>query len=171
MSREIDPSHPSVVTVGRVEAGTAANVIADSARLEGTIRTTLPQVREHLHAGIRRMAKALGELHNARLDVDIQKGYPPVVNTRRETQLAYRAAHRLVGDAGLMQLDHPSMGGEDFSYYLEKIPGCYVRFGARPSDRDFVPLHSPAFDVDEAVLRVGAAFFDEVVRVAADEYG
>ena len=171
VSREIDPSHPSVVTVGRVEAGTAANVIADSARLEGTIRTTLPQVREHLHAGIRRMAKALGELHNARLDVDIQKGYPPVVNTRRETQLAYRAAHRLVGDAGLMQLDHPSMGGEDFSYYLEKIPGCYVRFGARPSDRDFVPLHSPAFDVDEAVLRVGAAFFDEVVRVAADEYG
>jgi hippurate hydrolase len=171
VSREIDPVHPSVVTIGRVEAGTAPNVIAETAHLEGSIRTTRADVRDQLHDGIRRMARAFGELHNASLDVSIDMGYPPVVNSRREAELAFRAARDVVGDAGLMQLDHPSMGAEDFSYYLEQIPGCYVRFGARAEDQPYVPLHSPAFDVDEQVLAVGAAFFERLVRDAAGEYG
>ena len=170
VSREIDPVHPSVVTIGRVEAGTAANVIAETAMLEGSIRTTLPDVRDHIHEGIRRMARGLEELHNVSLDVQINEGYPPVVNTSREARLAYRAARSVVGDKGLMQLDHPSMGAEDFSYYLERIPGCYVRFGARSGDMRYIPLHSPSFDIDEGVLRVGAAFFDQVVRDAVLEY-
>ena len=116
------------------------------------------------------MTSAFGELHNATVTVDIQEGYPPVVNTRREAQVAYRAARNVVGDAGLMQLDHPSMGGEDFSYYLERIPGCYVRFGARPEGSEHIPLHSPSFDIDENVLEIGAAFFDAVVRQAEIEY-
>jgi hippurate hydrolase len=70
------------------------------------------------------MAPALGELHNAQLEVTLNAGYPPVVNTRREARLAHLAAERVVGHQGLMQIDHPSMGAEDFSYYLEKIPGC-----------------------------------------------
>lgn len=171
VSREIDPVHPSVVTIGRVEAGTAPNVIAETAHLEGSIRTTRTDVRDQLHDGIRRMARAFGELHNASLDVSINMGYPPVVNSRREAELAFRAARQVVGDAGLMQLDHPSMGAEDFSYYLEQIPGCYVRFGARAEDQPYVPLHSPAFDIDEQVLGVGAAFFNRLVRDAAVEYG
>jgi hippurate hydrolase len=170
VSREIDPVHPSVVTIGRIEAGTAANVIAETATLEGSIRTTLPDVRDHIHNGIRRMARGLEELHNVSLDVQIDEGYPPVVNTSREAQLAYRAARSVVGEKGLMQLDHPSMGAEDFSYYLERIPGCYVRFGARSGNMKYIPLHSPSFDIDEGVLRVGAAFFDQVVRDAVLEY-
>jgi hippurate hydrolase len=170
VSREIDPVHPSVVTIGVVEAGTAANVIAETAKLEGSIRTTLPEVRAHIHNGIRRMARGLEELHNVSIDVQLAEGYPPVVNTRREAQLAYRAARCVVGDEGLMQLDHPSMGAEDFSYYLEHIPGCYVRFGARSEHMKYLPLHSPSFDIDEGVLPVGAAFFDQVARDAALEY-
>ncbi len=164
VSREINPVHPSVVTIGRAEAGSAANVIAEHAVLEGTIRTTDRAVRSHLHDGIQRMAQALGELHDARLDVEIEAGYPPVVNTATETEIAYAAARRIAGEHGMMQLDHPSLGSEDFSFYLEKIPGCYVRFGARPSGQPYVPLHSPAFDIDEAVLKIGAAYFDRVVR-------
>lgn len=169
VSREIDPVHPSVITVGKIEAGSAANVIAESARLEGTIRTTRSDIRDHIHAGIRRMARALGDLHNAKLDVHIDMGYPPVVNTAREAELAYRAAEIVVGRKGLMQIDHPSMGAEDFAYYLEKTPGCYVRFGARRNEA-YVPLHSPAFDIDEGVLPVGAAFFAQVATAAAIEY-
>jgi hippurate hydrolase len=116
------------------------------------------------------MAKAMGELHNAKVDVDITQGYPPVVNTTRETYIAYRAAEKVVGHAGLMTLDHPSMGSEDFSYYLQKIPGCYVRFGARRHENEYIPLHSPEFDINEEVLKVGSAFFDEVVREAAQDY-
>lgn len=166
VSREINPVYPSVVTIGKVRAGSAANVIAEEAMLEGSIRTTLPEVRQHLHAGIRRMAASMGELHNAQLEVTINEGYPPVVNTARETQIAYQAARAVVGDGGLMAMDHPSMGSEDFSFYLDDMPGCYVRFGARIQDSEYIPLHSPTFDIDEAVLKVGAAYFDRVAREA-----
>jgi len=166
VSREINPVYPSVVTIGKVQAGSAANVIAEEAHLEGSIRTTLPEVRRHLHDGLQRMCRALGELHNARIEVTISEGYPPVVNTRAEAEMAHRAARRLLGESGLIGLDHPSMGSEDFSYYLQKIPGCYVRFGARKAEQQYIPLHSPAFDIDEDVLRIGAAFFDEVAREA-----
>ena len=171
VSREIDPVHPSVVTIGQVQAGSAPNVIAETAHLEGSIRTTLPQVRAHLHAGIRRMARAIGDLHNASLEVRIDSGYPPVVNTQREAELASKAAQAVVGPRGVMGLDHPSMGSEDFAYYLEKIPGCYVRFGARTETQNYIPLHSPSFTIDEGVLPVGAAFFERLVREAAAVYG
>lgn len=167
VSREIDPVHPSVVTVGTVHAGSAPNVIAENATLEGSIRTTLPQVRDHLHKGLRRIAESIGDLHNASVQVVIDEGYPPVVNTSREAQIAYQAAKAVVGESGLMAMDHPSMGSEDFAYYLQKLPGCYVRFGARRADQPYVPLHSPAFDIDEGVLEVGAAFFAEVINQAS----
>ncbi len=169
VSREINPVYPSVVTIGTINAGSAPNVIAEEAVLEGSIRTTVAEVREHLHAGLERMAKAMGELHNAEIELDITQGYPPVVNSSRETDIAYRAAERVVGRQGLMAMDHPSMGSEDFSFYLKSIPGCYVRFGARREESEYIPLHSPEFDINEEVLLVGSAFFDEVVREAARE--
>ncbi len=170
VSREINPIYPSVVTIGRVEAGSAPNVIAEHAVLEGSIRTTLPEVRTHLHKGLARIADAFAELHNSRIDVDIDAGYPPVVNTKRETEICYRAAREVIGDQGLMHMDHPSMGSEDFSYYLEAMPGCYVRFGARAHEHEYIPLHSPEFDVDEAVMKVGAVYFDTLARHALRVY-
>lgn len=170
VSREINPVFPSVVTIGRIKAGSAPNVIAEEAYLEGSIRTTLPEVRDHIHDGLRRMAHALGELHNATINIKIESGYPPVVNTSREAQIAHRAAENTVGKNGLMKIDHPSMGSEDFAYYLQNIPGCYVRFGARIHDNEYIPLHSPKFDIDEDVLKVGADFFDAVAREALEEY-
>lgn len=166
VSREINPVHPSVITIGKVEAGSAGNVIAESAVLMGTIRTTLPDVRKHLVEGIQRMAAAAALLHNAEISVEIKEGYPPVKNTARETAIAMKAALNLVGEKGIAGMDHPSMGGEDFAFYLMEIPGCYVRFGARREGWENIPLHSPSFDFDEEVLKTGAAFFDEVVRVA-----
>jgi amidohydrolase len=171
VSREINPVFPSVVTVGTVHAGSAPNVIAEDAYMEGSIRTTLPEVRDHIHAGLMRMGQAMGALHNAEVKVEITPGYPPVVNTAREAAIAHRAAERVVGREGLMVMDHPSMGAEDFAFYLEKIPGCYVRFGARLRENEYIPLHSPEFDINEEVLKVGAAFFDEVVREAVKNYG
>lgn len=166
VSREINPVYPSVVTIGRIEAGSAANVIAENAILEGSIRTTLPEVREHIHRGLERMARAMAELHNAEIEVTINPGYPPVVNTPRETRIAHEAARAVVGERGIMAMDHPSMGSEDFSYYLQEIPGCYVRFGARITEQQYIPLHSPAFDVNEAVMPIGARYFAEAVRLA-----
>jgi amidohydrolase len=170
VSREINPAHPSVVTIGQVTAGSAANVIAETATLKGTIRTTRPEVREHIIQGLQRIATAVGSLHNARIEVVVRKGYPPVVNTVQETNLARQAARDVVGDGGIVVMDHPSMGGEDFAFYLQKMPGCYVRFGACRAGEEHIPLHSPAFDFDEEALKIGAAFFDRVARVAIAHY-
>ncbi len=171
VSRELNPVHPSVITIGRVEAGSAANVIAERAVLEGSIRTTLPEIRDHIHKGLMRMASALSALHGAHIDVEISPGYPPVVNTQRETDIARRAACKVVGRDGVRKMVHPSMGSEDFAFFLQKLPGAYVRFGARRADEEHIPLHSPSFTIDEEVMKVGAAYFDEVVREAIGELG
>ncbi|MCC6554366.1 MAG: amidohydrolase [Polyangiaceae bacterium] len=166
VSREIDPLHPTVITIGRVQAGTAANVIAAEALLEGSIRTTQADTRVSVHRGIRRMAEAAGMLHNARVTVEIAEGSPPVVNTTREAEIARRAAESIVGTRSVVPQEYPSMGSEDFAFYLREVPGCYVRFGACKEGWTYVPLHSPGFTVDEDVLEVGASFFAEVVREA-----
>lgn len=166
ISRESNPLHPSVITIGSLHAGSAGNVIAASAELSGTIRTTDAAVREHLHTGMRRMSGAVEELHNAKLTVDIREGYPPVLNEPRATAIARKAAEDLAGTENVVTTPHPSMGSEDFAFYLQQKPGCFVRFGARKTGWEPLPLHSPAFDVDEEVLPIGATFFDHVARCA-----
>lgn len=170
VSREINPAHPSVVTIGKVEAGSAGNVIAEEATLHGSIRTTTSEVRTHLMNGLKRMAKAVGDLHNAKVEVEIREGYPPVVNRDRETEIARQAVIQALGAQSVVAMDQPSMGAEDFAYYLEQIPGCYVRFGARRDGWENIPLHSPSFDFDEDALKVGAVFFDRVARTAIAQY-
>jgi hippurate hydrolase len=169
VSREINPAYPSVITIGKVEAGSAANVIAEEATLQGTIRTNNSAVRNHIIEGLKRISKAVGELHNAIIQVEIREGYPPVINTQRETKIARGAVIKILGESGLAAMEQPSMGGEDFAYYLLQIPGCYVRFGACCEGCENIPLHSPSFDFDEEAMKVGAAFFDQVIREASAE--
>lgn len=164
VSREVNPLHPSVVTIGSVRGGSAPNVIAEEAEMEGSIRTTREDVRQHIHDGIRRMAEAASLLHNAKVTVDIQEGYPPVVNSSPEAAVARDTACQLFGDRSLVEMEHPSMGSEDFSYYLHEIPGCFVRFGARHESWEPVSLHSPGFNIDERVLAIGTRFFDQLAR-------
>lgn len=166
VSREVDPFHPSVVSIGTVQAGDAPNVIAGEASLEGIIRTTNDQSRDRIIDGLHRIARATGEAHSARVDVSLRTMCPPVINDEEPTELARRAALRVVGEERLVLTEEPSMGADDFSYYLEQIPGCYVRFGARRDDWPDIPLHSPRFDFDENLLKVGAAYYDSLVREA-----
>jgi hippurate hydrolase len=165
VSREINPLHPSVVTIGTVRAGSARNVIAEHAELTGSIRTSRAEVRQHIHNGMKRMVSAAAELHNATIDIDISEGYPPVVNEPVSTDIAREAGAAIVGSNCVVTSEYPSMGSEDFSYYLAKVPGCFVRLGARHPDWEPVPLHSPGFDVDERVLGIGTRFFDHVARL------
>ena len=166
VSREIDPSHPTIVTVGRFEAGKVANVIAGQAEREGTIRAQDAAIREHLKRSIRRMAESIGQLHQAGLEVEITNGTPPVINTPGATALARLAAAEIVGKENVRALGRANMGGEDFAYFLEKIPGCYIRFGARPPGGSGFAAHSSQFDFDEGALPIGAAWMAEVARLA-----
>jgi hippurate hydrolase len=166
VSREINPVHPSVVTVGRFDAGSAANVIAGHAILEGTVRSQDPEVRDHLVEAMRRVATAVGQLHEAEVTVSFDAGTPVVVNSPAMASLARRAAGRVVPEENVVPLHAANMGGEDFAYYLERVPGCFVRLGAQVEGREGYPAHSSRFDFNEAVLPVGARYFQEVVKEA-----
>ncbi len=163
VSREIDPAHPSVVSVGRFDAGTAPNVIAGEAVLGGTIRSQEPEVREHLKRSLKRVCESVAQLHQAHLTLVFDDGTPALVNRGAATEVARAAARRAVGPDNVRTFVRgANMGGEDFAWYLEEIPGCYVRLGARLEGRASFPAHSSRFEIDEAVLAVGAAWFKEV---------
>ncbi len=166
VSREVNPAHPAVVSVGRFEAGTIGNAIAGQAILEGTIRTQEAGVREHFKQSVRRIASSVGTVHGADVEVEFHAGSPIVSNPPETTALARDAAARVVEEDAIAELKTVNMGGEDFGYYLEEIPGCYVRFGARVEGREMYPAHSSRFDFDERAMAYGAAWFAEVATVA-----
>ncbi|MDH4097542.1 MAG: M20 family metallopeptidase [Nitrospira sp.] len=166
VSREIDPARPSVVSVGQFYAGTAPNVIAGQAKLEGTVRAQDPTVRKQLLTSIRRIAESIAQLHGAKIHVSVKEGTPPLVNTSEMAGLARDAAVTVVGAANVLPLKTANMGAEDFSYYMEKIPGAYVRFGGQVPGKEGFPAHSSKFDFDEEALAVGAAYYRAVAKIA-----
>lgn len=168
VSREVNPLYPSIVSVGRIEGGLVPNAVAETAKLCGTIRTTNTQIREQIMSGITRMADAAGTLHNANVSVDFTMGYPSVINTVDESEIAEAAVKNIIGDKALVDSKFACMGGEDFSYYLEQIPGCLVRLGAQKEGLEGIPAHSSTFDFDEKALGIGAAFLAETARLTID---
>ena len=166
VSREIDPARPSVVSVGQFQAGTAPNVIAGQARLSGTVRAQDASVRRQLLSSIRRIAESIAQLHGAKIHVTVTEGTPPLINPPDMADLARRAAVEAVGEANVLQLKTANMGAEDFSYYMEHIPGAYVRFGGQVPGKEGFPAHSSKFDFDEKALAVGAAYYHAVAKIA-----
>jgi hippurate hydrolase len=171
VSRRVNPATPAVVSVGRARAGTADNIIPDRAVIGGTIRSFDPATRELLHREVRHMAEAVAALHRLRAQVTIEKGSPAVVNQPGPTAWARTAVSRLLGEGALTQLGFLNMGGEDFACYLEKVPGCFIRVGARERGGDVIPAHSPRFYAHDDAIFVGAAVLAETARVAARELG
>ncbi len=154
------------MSVGQFHAGTAPNVIAGQARLDGTVRAQDPAVRRQLLSSVRRIAESIAQLHGAKIEVTITEGTPPLVNSAEMADLARRAAIEVVGENNVVPLKTANMGGEDFSYYMEKIPGAYVRFGSQVPGKEGFPAHSSKFDFDEGALAVGAAFYRSIAKVA-----
>ncbi len=168
VSREVNPLYPSIVSVGRIEGGSVPNAIAETAKLCGTIRTTETQIREQIMSGITRIVDAAGILHNANVSVDFTMGYPSVINTANESEIAREAVKSIIGDQGLVDSKFACMGGEDFSYYLEKTPGCLVRLGSQKEGLEGIPAHSSTFDFDENALGIGAAFMAEAAKLTIE---
>ncbi len=169
VSREVDPAYPSVVTVGRIQGGSASNVIAEKAILEGTIRSTHSDIRHQIINGLKRMVRSMGDLYGAETTITLTEGFPPVINDPKASEIAAEAAAAVVGKEHVPGLKHPSLGGEDFSYFLKKVPGCFVRFGAAKRGLENVPAHSPYFDFDESALPFGAAFLAKVACRALEK--
>ena len=168
VSREVDPAHPSVVTIGKFEAGTAANVIAGQALLEGTIRTLDTDVREYITDAITRIAEFAGKLHGAHVEAEFRLGTPSLKNDSSLVPLAKQAVVNAVGNEQLVPKSAVNMGGEDFSYYLNECPGVMVRLGGQFKDKESFPAHSSRFDFDEQALAVGTRYYYELVRCVGD---
>ncbi|RJQ56602.1 MAG: amidohydrolase [Nitrospiraceae bacterium] len=166
ISRNIDPLHPAVITVGYIKAGTVNNVIAERAVLKGTIRTTDELIRLQVIDRIKKITTSISSLHDADIQFILKPGYPPVINEERAYGFAKHVSEELLGKENTILIPFPGLGGEDFAYYLQETPGCFVRFGGGIKGRENAPSHSPRFDFDEEALRVGAAYFSELVRYA-----
>jgi hippurate hydrolase len=166
ISRQIDPIHPSVITIGYLKSGTVDNVIAEKATLKGTIRTTNEYIREDIIEKIRKLASSMAILYGAEIKVEMKPGYPPIVNEESVSKFAVQVAEKLLGKDNTIEIPYPSLGGEDFSYYLQQIPGCFVRYGAAKEGHETASSHSPNFDFDEEALRVGTAYMSELIRFA-----
>ena len=167
ISRWADPLEPAVLTVGSLHAGTAHNVIAEEASLEGTLRTTDASTRRALLKKIKDTVRAVAGLHSVKAEVKVIEGYPPTVNSEDGFEIALDTARAMLGPRNVRILTHPSMGGEDFAYYLHEAPGCFVRIGAAKAGAGLLLAHSPAFDFDEDALRIGAEYYASLVHAAA----
>ncbi len=166
VSRRLDPALPGVVTVAAVHAGRASNVIPESAELAGTIRATTAGSRRLLLSELERMAHAVAATHRLTADVRVTEGTPPVVNSPDGAAWAARAVCDVLGERGLVPLGTTNMGGEDFAFYLEKIPGCFLRIGAREPGGEPLAAHTPRFYAAEDALFIGAAILAQCARAA-----
>lgn len=159
VSRRVDPIESAVLTIGVFQAGTAFNVIADKAKIEGTVRTFNKEVRKEVENEIRSIVKGLTEAYHAGYEMDYLNGYPSLVNAEVETERVRELIGRLYGADAFLDLK-PVMGAEDFAYYLEQRPGAFIHVGARNEDeRTHFAHHHPHFDFDERALLVSGHIF------------
>ncbi len=163
VSRVLDPIDAGVVSVTQFHAGEAYNVIPDRAELCGTVRTFSAEVRDRLERGLRQVAEGIAQSHGVEVDFQFRRGYPPTVNTAAEAALCAEAA-RVVAGAGRVFTDRrPSMGAEDFAYFLEEKPGAYVWIGNGPGEGGCM-LHNPNYDFNDEVLPAGVAYWCALVQ-------
>jgi metal-dependent amidase/aminoacylase/carboxypeptidase family protein len=156
VSRNVSPLSSAVLSFGVIEGGKAPNIICDSVRLKGTLRTADPQLRAFLQNRVREVATGVAQALGGLAEVTIHEGYSPLVNHPKETKLVLNVAEALFGAENTLLKDGPSMGGEDFSYFIENTPGAFYHIGCTPRDDLPAPaLHSPLFHPDERCLLTG----------------
>lgn len=167
VSRRVNPANPAVLTIGKVHGGTAKNVIPDEVHLAGTLRATDPATRRLLHDDVTRISQSVAETHRLKAEVTLDWNCAPIVNPPDTTAWTRQATASLLGEDALVPLGFLNLGGEDFSFYMERMPGCFFRIGAREEGSEVIPAHSPKFYAAEEAIFIGAAVLAESARVAS----
>src|SRR5450830_626061 len=161
VSRNVDPMETAVVTVGSLHAGHAANVIPEHATMELSVRSFKPEVRELLEQRIRALVQSHVEGYGASAEVEYIRGYPVLVNSDAETEFAKQVAVELVGADKIIAPFGPIAGSEDFAYFLQQRPGCFLRVGngaGKPM------LHNAHYDFNDDNVGIGAAYWTRLVE-------
>jgi len=155
VARRTPVTDPIVLSITKISAGTTHNVLPDAVELLGTLRTLSPEARQRGREAFERICTHVAAAHGCTAEVAIEQGYPPTINDPRAVELV-----REIAGAAYLELPASNMGGEDFSYVLEKIPGAMAFLGVSPSGEDAAkraPLHNPSMMIDERVLPKGVA--------------
>ncbi len=154
VSREVDPVEPAVLTIGEIGAGTAFNIIPEKARIGGTVRTLNADLRERMPERIEEVARGVAQGMRGDVRLDYNFSYPVTLNDAGAAERALGVAGDLFGEGSVLELRNPSMGGEDFAFFLEKVPGAFVWLGV---GEEVSGLHTPRFAFDEEILPRGSA--------------
>ncbi|MEM0156998.1 MAG: amidohydrolase [Thermoplasmataceae archaeon] len=156
ISRLIDPQEPGVVTFGTINSGYRYNIIAAHSEMTGTVRTFSEAVRKTIRENLEKLLSRICEAYGATYEYDYEEGYPAVLNSPQVTDIIGKAAEEILGKSALIR-PKPSMGGEDFAYYLQKIPGAFYFLGVGNQEKGISsPQHSPTYNVDEDALLNGS---------------
>ncbi len=159
VARNIDPLESAVISVCEFHAGTARNVIPQTAELRGTIRTLTPEVRELVQKRIGEVVAGVAQMTGATIDLDIKRGYPVTVNHAAQTEFATEIAKQVAGDNNVHDTP-PLMGAEDFSYMLQARPGAFIFCG----NGDSAGLHHPAYNFNDEAILYGTSFWIKLVE-------
>jgi hippurate hydrolase len=162
VSRNVEPLDSCVISVARFSAGSANNVLPQTAELEGTTRTMSPATRDLAERRIREIVAGIAAASGIGATVDYHRDYPPTVNHPAQTEFAASVARQLVGSERVLTELPPQMGAEDFAFMLEARPGAFIMIG----NGDSAGLHHPGYDFNDAALPYGMAYFAGVVETA-----
>jgi amidohydrolase len=164
VSRNISPTDSAVISVCTINGGTAFNIIPESVNMSGTIRTLNNDTRNFIFKRIDETVKHITQMNNANYELEIIEAYPPLINDPDMSEFVLQTGYDLLGKANVLTLTEPSMGGEDFSYYLQKKPGAYFWLGGMKPGSDKVYYnHNPKFDPDESAFLIGTAMHINIV--------
>lgn len=155
-SRQVSAVDSVVVSVCTVRTSEGMTIIPDTVELGGTVRLFNPDLREEMPAMMERIIEGVTSAFGANYDLNYIHGYPATVNDREFAEMALAAAGDVLGAENVRQLKNPRMPSEDFSFFLERVPGAFAILGARPPDKQPAPSHSPLTDIDETALAAGA---------------
>ncbi len=165
VSRNVSPIESAVISIGEFHAGSATNIIADSAMLSGTVRFFNPEVGIKLAFRLEEAIAGVCAAHGATYDLKYTKLYPPVINDRAIADLVRSVAETVIETPAGIVPECQTMGGEDMSFFLEAVPGCYFFLGSANPDKGLAyPHHHPRFNFDEAVLATGVEIFARCVE-------
>ncbi len=163
VSRNAPPVETAVLSVTKIHGGDAYNVIPQTAQLAGTVRTFSRELMALIEASMRRIAKGVAEAFGATAEVDFRFLFAPTVNDPKEAEFAAGICTQLVGADKVERNPDLIMASEDFSYMLEKVPGCYINIGNGAGEGG-CEVHNPAYDFNDAALPLGASFFARLVE-------
>jgi amidohydrolase len=170
VSRQIDPLHPAVISLGTIEGGKAPNVLCDYVRLTGTVRTVNHDIRKQIPEMMRVTMEGICRSMHASFEFDYEFGTPEVKNDKAMVDLLVNEAKSVIGENNCIDLEDPVMGGEDFGFYLEQIPGAFIRLGTCSHDGDnCFSQHNSRFNVDDNALIIGMKVLSATALKALDD--